>query len=300
MAQADQTVQDATFPTVRADINNNLAALFTDSSGATAPTVTVAFQDWIDTSGANPLWKKRNAANNAWITVATITGSAIAFEGTLPSQSGNSGEYLKTNGTVATWEPIVSGLNAANVFASSGNWTCPTGITKVLVTVIGGGGGGGGGRNINPISSGSSGGTGGYGTGVVTVTPGTVYTVTVGAGGTGGGFSTSGTAGGTSTFGTISATGGAAGQVAGGSGFAAASGTCSSADATLRRSSVDIAVPFLANGLDYIRERGNGTAAETWAVTSGYSPGARGQGGLNSAAAVDAGGGVGGAVALLY
>ncbi len=57
MAQADQTVQNATFPTVRADINNNLAALFTDSSGATAPTVTVAFQDWIDTSGANPLWK---------------------------------------------------------------------------------------------------------------------------------------------------------------------------------------------------------------------------------------------------
>jgi hypothetical protein len=87
MAQADQTVQNATFPTVRADINNNLAALFTDSSGNTAPTVTVAFQDWIDTSGANPLWKKRNAANNAWITLGTITGSAIAFEGTLPSQT---------------------------------------------------------------------------------------------------------------------------------------------------------------------------------------------------------------------
>jgi hypothetical protein len=92
MAQADQTVQNATFPTVRADINNNLAALFTDSSGSTAPTVTVAFQDWIDTSGANPLWKKRNAANNAWITIGTISASTIAFEGasTLPSQSGNS------------------------------------------------------------------------------------------------------------------------------------------------------------------------------------------------------------------
>ena len=143
MAQADQTVQNATFPTVRADINNNLAALFTDSSGATAPTVTVAFQDWIDTSGANPLWKKRNAANNAWITLGTIVSNTIAFEGTLPSQSGNSGEYLKTNGTVATWEPIVSGINAADVFASSGNWTCPAGVTKVLATVVGGGGVGG-------------------------------------------------------------------------------------------------------------------------------------------------------------
>jgi hypothetical protein len=106
MAQADQTVQNATFPTVRADINDNLAALFTDSSGNTAPSVTVAFQDWIDTSGANPLWKKRNAANNAWITLGTISGSAIAFEGTLPSQSGNADKYLSTDGTVASWEPI--------------------------------------------------------------------------------------------------------------------------------------------------------------------------------------------------
>jgi hypothetical protein len=183
MAQADQTVQNATFPTVRADINNNLAALFTDSSGATAPTVTAAFQDWIDTSGASPLWKKRNAANNAWITLGTINASTIAFEGTLPSQTGNAGEYLTTDGTVASWASIVSGINAADVFASSGNWTCPAGVTKVLVSVVGGGGGGRGGT-FNVL--GVTGGYGGYGSGVLTVTPGTVYTVTVGSGGTGG------------------------------------------------------------------------------------------------------------------
>jgi hypothetical protein len=84
MAQADQTVQNATFPTVRADINNNLAALFTDSSGATAPTVTVAFQDWIDTSGADAVWKKRNAANTAWLTVATFLGSGLSLSGFAP------------------------------------------------------------------------------------------------------------------------------------------------------------------------------------------------------------------------
>ena len=81
MAQADQTVQNATFPTVRADINSNLAALFSANSGSTAPSTTVAFQDWIDTSGANPLWKKRNAANNAWITVATFTVSGLSIGG---------------------------------------------------------------------------------------------------------------------------------------------------------------------------------------------------------------------------
>jgi hypothetical protein len=81
MAQADQTVQNATFPTVRSDINNNLAALFSDNSGNGAPTVTVAFQDWIDTSGADAVWKKRNAANNAWLTVATFLGSGLSLGG---------------------------------------------------------------------------------------------------------------------------------------------------------------------------------------------------------------------------
>ena len=108
MAQADQSVQNATFPTVRADINDNLAALFSDNSGATAPTVTVAYQDWIDTSGADAVWKKRNAANNAWITLGTISGGSIAFEGTLPSQTGNAGEYLTTDGTVASWGTVLS------------------------------------------------------------------------------------------------------------------------------------------------------------------------------------------------
>jgi hypothetical protein len=81
MAQADQTVQNATFPTVRADINDNLAALFSDSSGNGAPTVTVPFQNWIDTSGANAVWKKRNAANNAWLTVATFLGPDLSLGG---------------------------------------------------------------------------------------------------------------------------------------------------------------------------------------------------------------------------
>ena len=293
MAQADQTVQNATFPTVRADINNNLAALFSDNSGNTAPSVTVAFQDWIDTSGANPLWKKRNAANNAWITLGTISGNAIAFEGTLPSQSGNAGEYLKTNGTVATWEPIVSGINAAEVFASSGNWTCPAGVQKVLAVVIGGGGGGE--SNIVNFQAGNNGGYGGYGAGVLTVTPGTVYTVTVGAGGTGGsGSGVNGTAGGTSTFGTISATGGEGGADPGG-----ANGSCSSADATLRRSNISLTIPFLINGTSIDRSYTLGTAAVAWAVTSDLSPGSRGTGGPFGGGQFGAGG-VGGAVLLLY
>jgi len=296
MAQADQTVQNATFPTVRADINNNLAALFSANSGNTPPSVTVAFQDWIDTSGADPVWKKRNAANNAWVTIATIDGNEILFSGTstLPDQFGNAGEYLKTNGTVATWEPIVSGINAAEIFASSGNWTCPAGVQKVLVTAVGGGGGGRGSGGTN--QPGQAGGSGGYGSGVLTVTPGTVYTVTVGAGGNGGTFNVAGGAGGTSTFETISATGGAGGTTITTS--SAASGSCSSADATLRKSNAYSSYPFLLNGITTQRVYTAGTAAVAWSITSAFNAGAGGQGGIGGF--TTGAGGVGGAVALLY
>jgi hypothetical protein len=217
MAQADQSIQNATFPSVRADINNNLAALFTDSSGATAPTVTVAFQDWIDTSGTDPLWKKRNAANNAWITLGTISASAIAFEGTLPSQSGNSGKYLSTNGTIASWATVVLGASV-QVFTTTGTFTPTAGRVSFLVMVTAGGGGGGGGGGV------AGGGGGGGGTGWRMYTSdemGASADVIVGAGGTGGAggpsVGTAGVAGGTSSVDpdgsglTISGAGGGAG-----------------------------------------------------------------------------------------
>lgn len=77
----------------------------------------------------------------------------------------------------------------ANVatFSTAGNqtWTCPTGVTSVEVECWGGGGGGGGaGAPYNA----AGGGAGGSYVQVATmsVTPGTVYNLTVGAGGAGG------------------------------------------------------------------------------------------------------------------
>lgn len=66
-------------------------------------------------------------------------------------------------------------------FLSSGTWTAPEGVTEVIVMGCGGGGGGAGWLNV--------GGTGGHGAplsiGFVTVVPGTIYNITVGAGGSG-------------------------------------------------------------------------------------------------------------------
>ena len=69
-------------------------------------------------------------------------------------------------------------------FSISGTWTCPAGVTSIQVECWGGGGAGGGSNLNNGVGGG--GGGGGYAQNlIVPVTPGTVYTITVGAGGAG-------------------------------------------------------------------------------------------------------------------
>lgn len=87
-------------------------------------------------------------------------------------------------------------------------FTAPAGVTRVQVTVYGGGGAGGSAATDgNDWWNGGNGGDGGFAYGLYTVIPGTAYSVSVGVGGTG-----SGGAGGSSSFSTlISATGGSGG-----------------------------------------------------------------------------------------
>jgi hypothetical protein len=93
--------------------------------------------------------------------------------------------------------------------AGTYSWTCPPGITSVNAELYGGGGGGGPGGNANATGNcGGGGGGGAYLSGGFSVTPGNVYTITVGAGGAGGtvsGGTDFGVTGGNSTI-TFSAT----------------------------------------------------------------------------------------------
>ena len=211
MAQADQTVENATFPTVRAEINSNLAALFSASSGNTEPSVTVAFQDWINTNDPdNKVWYKRNAANNAWITIGTIISNTITFEGTLPSQTGNAGEFLTTDGTTASWGVIAQ--SDVQSFLTSGTWVKPSSGTFALVRVWGGGGSGG----RQNQAGGGGGGACNEGLYKLADLPASC-TVTVGAGGAGRSTDGNGFTGGTSSFSgtgitTLSAFGGGGGR----------------------------------------------------------------------------------------
>lgn len=118
--------------------------------------------------------------------------------------------------------------DSIELFNSSGTWQAPTGVTSVTVLVVGGGGGGKpygdngtapvGENPGTPATSTYPAARGGYGgraisINSITVTPGSQYNITVGAGGAGSqSAQASGSNGGTSTavFGptTISATGG--------------------------------------------------------------------------------------------
>ena len=96
MAQHDYVIANGTGAAVRSDINNGLAAIVSNNSGATAPSTTYAYQWWADTTTG--LLKLRNAANNAWITLFQLDGewSTLAIEnGSAAAPS----IYFKDSGT---------------------------------------------------------------------------------------------------------------------------------------------------------------------------------------------------------
>ena len=223
--QSDQTIQNATFPNVRSDINDNLEALFTQSSGSSEPTTKVAFQPWVDTSSSPPVWKIRNAANSAWITVGVLdpagftvggvtpianggtgqTTVAAAIAALLPSQTGNADKALVTNGTSLLWSAISSSSFTKYTFAAGSGtgstrthtWTKPATGSTVIVMIWAGGGAGG---------IGTYGGGGGAGSNCQIAflkmsELGATETITLGQGGQGISTRADGAAGTNSTFG---------------------------------------------------------------------------------------------------
>ena len=153
-------------------------------------------------------------------TQVTVAGSVLTINPTadlLPSKSyaiqidataikdlyGNFFAGISDN---ATWNFTTGNLFAFTTVGTT-TWTAPSGVTSVQVLVVGGGGGGG-------WHAGGGGGAGGLNDSAsYAVTPGTSYTVTVGAGGLGSVNHGSPncdppTSGGNSAFDTLSAAGG--------------------------------------------------------------------------------------------
>jgi len=82
MSQHDYLIANATYPTVRSDINNALGAIVTLNSGSTEPSTTYAYMYWADTT-TNTL-KQRDSGNSAWkirgtLDVDTVISKSAAY-----------------------------------------------------------------------------------------------------------------------------------------------------------------------------------------------------------------------------
>ncbi len=124
---------------------------------------------------------------------------ATNLTGTVPTASLGSGTadssvHLRGDGT---WTSAAGGLNSVQTFTSSGTWTKPSGVTKVIVEVQGAGGAGGSsGSSADAMNNGSG---GGYAKKFLDVSSISSSTITVGSGGAGSG-STTGNNGGASSW----------------------------------------------------------------------------------------------------
>ncbi|HQS59720.1 MAG: hypothetical protein B7Y56_02980 [Gallionellales bacterium 35-53-114] len=88
MSQHDMDIANQAGAATRADINLALVALAGMNYGPTAPAVTFAYMPWPDTTTG--IFKQRNAANTAWISLFTMSngdwlGSLATFLGTANS-----------------------------------------------------------------------------------------------------------------------------------------------------------------------------------------------------------------------
>jgi hypothetical protein len=129
MAQHDYVIANGTGAAVRSDLNNGLAAIVSNNSGATEPGTMYAYQWWADTTTG--LLKQRNAANNAWITIGTLASANL---GLLSLAGGTmTGALAVTAGTAALPGIAVSGdLNTGITSPGADQLAISTGGTSRL------------------------------------------------------------------------------------------------------------------------------------------------------------------------
>ena len=133
MAQHDYIIANQSGAAFRSDLNNGLAAIVSQNSGAVQPSTTYAYQWWADTTTG--LLKLRNAANSGWITLFQLDGewTTLAVEnGTAAAPS----IYFKDSGTdTGIYSPgadqvaISTGGVQRLLFDASGNLTASGGLT---------------------------------------------------------------------------------------------------------------------------------------------------------------------------
>ena len=99
MAQHDYNIANASFPTVRTDLNNVLSAINSSNSGSSRPSSAVAGTIWLDTSGAATaqLLKLYDGADDILLGTINFTANTIDWSDstiTLGANSVDSDAYV--------------------------------------------------------------------------------------------------------------------------------------------------------------------------------------------------------------
>lgn len=110
MSIHDYVLDNQTGANFRTDLNNNLQAIVSNNSSATEPTTTYSYMWWADTT--NDLLKQRNAANDGWISILTLsTGVPVGGEN-LPVGNITSGKIHLGGNLYLQWNRRVGDLTA--------------------------------------------------------------------------------------------------------------------------------------------------------------------------------------------
>lgn len=139
-----QMVNEAGAP-FRLHLNEALAAITTDFSGATAPSSTEAYMTWLDTSASPPVVRRRNSINTAWVVeYSFITGVApVANEVVYCTGTDTYGVFTVTSAARSLLDDTSSaamrttlGAAAADNAALTGVPTAPTASAGTNTTQI--------------------------------------------------------------------------------------------------------------------------------------------------------------------
>jgi hypothetical protein len=109
------------------------------TADAAIPESTVTTKGDILAATASATVTRVAAGTNGYILTADSTEAAgikwAAATSQLPSQTGNAGEYLKTDGTTASWEPAIATLNLTFNAQTGTTYTLVAGDLNKLVTL---------------------------------------------------------------------------------------------------------------------------------------------------------------------
>ena len=105
MSQHDFNIANQSASSARADINNALVALASQSSGATEPSTTYANMPWYDTS--TTILKMRSEADDAWISIGYLDQTSNTFklfDDTLLEDSGGTPTGILGAQATSVWQ----------------------------------------------------------------------------------------------------------------------------------------------------------------------------------------------------